>query len=124
MGYRSDVKIKMGLDAYKLLENSIESSEIECARDMIATANDLQIKENYVTIYWQYVKWYESYSDVKAVLDVLKELDKIVEDKPELLDTYYYKLIEIGEDNATSESTNDYDQYFTDDFYVICDFSL
>ena len=125
MGYMSNVKIKMGTDAYKLLKETCEASEKDYIRDMVKPSICEEFKEDgYVTIEWPYCKWYNSFEDVTSVNNVLRELDSIVEEDSDKLDTYFYKIIRIGEDNQTDDDTNDYDGEFTDDFYVECHFSI
>ena len=48
----------------------------------------------------------------------------MVEEEPALIDEYFYKLIEIGEDGSIREETNDENEKFVSDFYVIQDFSM
>lgn len=124
MGYRSDVKILMGDKALELMKETLKNHSKEYVRELIERPSFYSEEPNNNIIGWSYVKWYPDYEDVSAVLSVLSELDRIVDNDPDKLDDYYYKLIELGEDNATSISTNDYDEEFTHDFYISCEFSM
>lgn len=132
MGYRSNVKIKMGLKAYELLEKTCLESENEYINKMITgESTKITKKDDYVLIGWTYVKWYTGYDDVKAVIRVLKELSEIVEndesegdERDKLIKDYFFKLIDIGEDNRTEEYTNDEDEIYTSDFYSVVEFFL
>ena len=125
MAYRSDVKILMGEKAYELLKNNCLKSDKDYVREMVEKPSWFEKNDdNSVLIGWSYVKWYSNYEDVKAVELTLRELDGIIEEDESKLDDYFYKKIEIGEDNRTEESTNDYGDEFVSDFYVECDFSI
>lgn len=125
MAYRSDVKILMGEKAYELLKNNCLKSDKDYVREMVERPSWFEENDdNSVLIGWSYVKWYNGYEDVKAVELTLRELDGIIEEDDSKLNDYFYKKIEIGEDNRTEESTNDYDDEFVSDFYVECNFSI
>lgn len=139
MGYRSDVKIKMGRKAYELLSKNCKAAAINYSKEIGDTSagnfisemiTDPDVFKEYkcsadtVLIGWNYSKWYKNYKDVKAVEDTLLELNEIVGNDESKLEDYFYKKIEIGEDNATTEQTNDYNEIYTNDFYVKCCFSL
>lgn len=79
---------------------------------------------DYVILGWDYIKWYSSYKDVKAILNILKELNTIVEKDCNKLSEYFYKIIEVGEDNATTEYSNDDYCEYTANFYVYFKFNL
>lgn len=124
MGYRSDVRIKMGVKAYELLEKRCLEHKEQHVHEMVTDPDNFVRKEDYVIIGWNYVKWYTYCDDVVTVENTLKELNEIVEADESKLKDYFYKKIELGEDNATEEATNDYDWEYTDDFYVEVKFSL
>ena len=128
MGYRSDVKILMGLKAYEVLKSTCEASENEYVREMVQKPSSLTIdsEANRVLIGWEWYKWYDGYEEIDAVEGVLNNLSEWVEEKPDEypLKDYYYKQIRIGEDNATEEHTNDRYEEYVCDFYVTCQFSL
>ena len=120
MSTRSTVKIKLGPKAEEFLKEHVLQTSDKYAIQLIENPHFLDNG----FIGWCDIKWYSHYSDVGAVLNALEELDKIVEEDPEKLKEYYYKMIQIEEDNSTYETTNDEDEEYTSDFYVICDFSL
>lgn len=125
MGYRSNVKLLISKEGYNMLEEACKNSDKDYIREMVespAIFDDTD--DDYTIIGWMDVKWYLNYEDVKAVMNVLSELDDLVEENEEELEKYFYKMIKIGEDNATEEWTNDYDEEYTSHFYVECNFSL
>lgn len=134
MGYTSNVKILMGKKAFDLLKARCLASEDENVRAMVdAKENYVEIQtseengsypEDSVSIKWVGFKWYNNYEEVKAINRVLTELDSNVEEIPESIKDYFYKMIQIGEDNATDERSNDDDDEYVSDFYVNCEFSI
>ena len=76
--------------------------------------NDLnrKIEENtkYVVLRFEWLKWYDSYSDVGWIVRNIRQFD-------------YYEMVEIGEDNATNEERSEEG----DDVYnldVICEIDI
>ena len=96
MGYRSDVSIICEENAFEMLKKAW--MEVDFEPDKVLS-ND---NGEYV-IQWEYVKWYCSFPDVKAIEDVLTELDGIDYGEEE---GYAYKSVIIGEDGATDENCN------------------
>ena len=89
MGYCSNVALSMYKKDYdKMIElnekNMISDNLIELAEKHIFTDSD----DNVIVLYWDSVKWYPEYSDVKAVEDYLCTLRE--QDRP-------YNFIRIGE---------------------------
>jgi len=86
MGYRSDVAIAMRKEDYELLKEF--DKENENLRDLLAVAT-VREKGEAVSLYWEWLKWYDSFSEVEAIEEFLGKLSD--EDKP-------YKFIRIGEE--------------------------
>ena len=89
-----------------------------------SSVNNTALPKDSIMLGWTDVKWNSTFEDVQTVEDVLSELDDMVKEEPALIDEYFYKLIEIGEDGRTREETNDENGKFVSDFYVIQDFSI
>jgi hypothetical protein len=128
MGYRSDVKIFAANKAYDLIkERCIESGNEEAAIVISGEHKCSEVKdydEETKIVYLAGIKRYSEWPVYKIIEGALTELNNMVEDDPDLLEDYFYKKIEIGEDNRTEESTNDFDDEFVCDFYVECKFSI
>lgn len=134
MGYTSNVKILMGKKAFELLKERCSASEDEDIRNMvIQRENNVEIDtsetngaypENSVSILCGAFKWYSNYEEIKAVENTLLELNEMVEEDPEKLKDYFYKKIQVGEDGATYESTNDENDEYVSDFYTNVDFNI
>lgn len=131
MGYRSDVKLVISKKGYDMIAENCAKSDKEWVRNMLTentitetSKDNNNLRDDAISVEWNCVKWYRHFEDVSAVEDILDMLDKKVEENPELLDDYFYKLIAIGEDNYTTERTNDLDYEILDDFYVECRFSF
>lgn len=104
MGYRSDVKILCEPKAYQMIKDSME--EYNKTQDLYEfRPHELEQKGDLTLMSWYYVKWYHNYKDVYSVESVLTKL------RDEFSDTegYGFKKIEVGEDGATEEMTNNYD---------------
>lgn len=131
MGYRSNVKILMAKKAYEELKVDCLANTEESVRNMVlkpyyfeTDETDGSLPTNSVMIGWNDCKWNGHYQDVRAVETFLICLNDRVEIDGSLLKDNFYKIIEIGEDNATDERTNDVDDEFVHDFYVNCNFSI
>lgn len=135
MGYRSDVKLLIAKKGYELLKDTCLKSDKDYVRNMVDvnssgldsiefSESNKSLPNNSVMLEWNDVKWYSHYEDVIAIESTLRKLDEMVEEDPEKLDDYFYKKIEIEENGAITEDTNDYDSEFVGNFYVIQHFSL
>lgn len=100
MGYRSEVAIKCEEKAYELFKQVFTEKELYIAPDKIYKDGD-----NYI-LYWDWIKWYEEYKGVKAIEDVMIDLD----DHGNKDGGYGYKFMRLGEDDEDTEtSSNDWD---------------
>ena len=86
MGYRSDVAITMRKEDYELLKEF--DKENKNLIDLLESAT-IREKAGAVSLYWEWLKWYDSFSEVEAIEEFLGKLSD--EDKP-------YKFIRIGEE--------------------------
>lgn len=114
MGYRSDVTIRCEEKAKDLFKDVW--SEYDFAPDEICLSGEVG-NETY-TLKWEWVKWYEGFDEVDAIIGVCNSLEGDNEDG------YAYKLIEICEDYATYERANDRGNEVFADFYVITSVNL
>ena len=114
MGYRSDVTIRCEEKAFQMFKTAWEKVDFKPHR-ILESGED----GNYTYILnWNWVKWYREFEDVSEIMKVCYELDEKDEDG------YAYKVIEIGEDNATEEYANEAGYEVFDDFYVVVDVNL
>lgn len=114
MGYRSDVTIRCEEKAFQMFKNAWETVDFKPHR-ILESGED----GNYTyTLNWNWIKWYDGFEEVEAIMDVCRGLD----DNEEM--GYAYKFIEIGEDNATTEYANEVGYGVFEDFYVVVDVNL
>ena len=114
MGYRSDVTIRCEEKAFQMFKTAWEKTDFKPHR-ILESGED----GNYTYILnWNWVKWYGEFEDVSEIMNVCYALDEKDEDG------YAYKVIEIGEDNATEEYANEAGYEVFDNFYVVVDVNL
>ena len=121
MGYRSNVRIKISKKGFEMVEENIKKSKYT---DMLNFDVKEELSDGAVLFGYDCVKWYFNFNDVQTVESILRKLDTMVEENPEALEEYFYKEIQIGEDGAITEYSNDEDEEFVEDFYVCTSFSL
>jgi len=88
MGYRSVLAIAIKKKAF-------EKHVGEAIKDF-KTCDSIKQTKDTVTFYWDGVKWYEDYEDVKSVMGVLAKLEE--ED---------YGFLRVGEDDEDIERLGD-----------------
>ena len=114
MGYRSDVTIRCEKKAFQMFKTAWEKVDFKPHR-ILESGED----GNYTYILnWNWVKWYREFEEVSEIMNVCYALDEKDEEG------YAYKVIEIGEDNATEEYANEAGYEVFDDFYVVVDVNL
>ena len=100
MGYYSKVAIQATSKVYDKIMCSVkeynEKTGNSFSPDKILTRDVAKRGIEYI-IYWERVKWYEDYPDIRSILDVLDEIDEM--NNPE----YQYDLIRVGEENGDIE---------------------
>jgi len=125
MGYRSEVTVMCGEKAYEMIKQSIEQYNATSKSSYNFVPHNVEFRNDGNEVYtyllkWHDVKWYHDYSDVSSVESVLNEL---CSDKYSNKDGYGFKKIEIGEDNATIECSNEAGEEYGYEFYVQCSMS-
>lgn len=98
MGYRSDVSLTIEKPDFDKLLEEINSSD-NYAKQMFNLAKK-HICGNFVTLYWEWVKWYEDFEEVIFFEKFYQKLD-------------HYKFIRLGENEE-----DNYEDYRGD--YIDC----
>ena len=98
MGYRSDVSLTIEKPDFDKLLEQVQSSN-DNIKWMFNTAKKL-IHGQLVTLYWEWVKWYEEFEEIEFFETFYKNLD-------------HYKFIRIGEN-----AEDNYEDYRGD--YINC----
>ena len=102
MGYRSEVALTLTKqDAIRLLDEATNASET--SMEFLEYSKLIKHSDEYVTLYWDWVKWYDGYEDVDFVNAFCSKL--LDEDRP-------YAFKRIGEDNE------DYESFFNGDYAI------
>lgn len=91
MGYRSEVAIKCEEKAYNMLKETCYKADI--MPDKIFKDGDERI------FYWDWIKWYENYEEIAAIVKTLDKLDELQDPNNETTGPigYGYKFVRIGE---------------------------
>ena len=102
MGYRSEVAFKCTPEAHNIL---LSAAELNKDLQDLLKANDKESCSSYTNdeegfYFWEYVKWYESYSDVSAFESIMDLLDEMALDSE-------YGFIRLGEDFDDHELRGD-----------------
>ena len=92
MGYYSDVAIECGQKAYKMIKEAAEANRFSPTETF---KND---DTNTIIMHWKWVKWYEEFTDVKAINNVLNKLDDLDGEAEDNNWDYSYKITRLGED--------------------------
>lgn len=98
MGYRSEVYLCCAGKAFEKFETAYKS--VYEGKGFLPT-EILKDGENRL-LHWSWVKWYSEFEGVKAVTNVINELDDLNSEE------YAYKLIEIGEEGEADIYENEY----------------
>ena len=105
MGYRSDVRVIVSRNGYKKLKNYVEEhinkykstlspNSISLTRDYdYNLLNNLDVSKassdgKQIYLGWNYLKWYDGYEEVDAIMDSLNKLEE---------NGYGYRYSRIGE---------------------------
>ena len=96
MGYRSEVAIAMRKEDYELLKGFDKEN-----KNLMELLDIAEVKEfdGVTVIRWDWLKWYDSFSEVQAIEEFLGKLSD--EDKP-------YRFIRLGEDIEDTEIEYNY----------------
>jgi len=106
MGYRSDVRITVSKKGYEELKKFVEDylkdkvKEDEMNEWNLLNSIDIKMEgEEQVYLGWNYLKWYEGYKEVDAIMEGLNYLEE---------NEYSYRYMIIGEDYTdVEEMSND-----------------
>lgn len=101
MGYRSNVRIITTKNGYDELNKYINDYSKNFNKDnfynLLSNTSICEKTEKGYYLGWDWVKWYEEYNDVSAIMNGLKHLqDKNIS----------YRFARIGEDNNDYEEMN------------------
>lgn len=89
MGYYSEVSLTLKkADALELIRKA--QGEESDAQSLIAAADSIIDQDQYVTFYWNWVKWYDTFSSVQFITDFYHGLDE-------------YSFKRVGEDYGDIE---------------------
>ena len=89
MGYDSEVSLTLKkADALELIRKAKEDESN--AQSLIAAADSIIDQDQYVTFYWNWVKWYDTFSSVQFITDFYHGLDE-------------YSFKRVGEDYGDVE---------------------
>ena len=106
----SEVAIMCEEGAYKLFKQVFTKEELYITPDKIYKEAD-----NYI-LYWDWIKWDDYMSGVRAIISVMKRLDE------NEADGYSYKFLRLGESDNDVESISnndtDMDLYITRKIYI------
>ena len=97
MGYHSEVVLAIGKEAMPLFMHVLTKHPAvhELCYEHAERITDLY-EEGEIVFRWSDVKWYKSYPDVNAIMDLMDRLDETNVD-----DVYmgnHYRFVRIGED--------------------------
>lgn len=106
MGYRSDVRIVVSKEGYELLKefveyylkNNVKKEEIN-EMNLLKSVDIKTEGKDQVYLGWNYLKWYDGYKDVDAIMEGLNYLED---------NEHSYRYMIIGEDYTdVEEMSND-----------------
>jgi len=70
MGYRSDVSLTIRTSDFCTL---VEKAQNENAYGFLKEAEIFQ-KEKYTTLYWNWIKWYDSYPEIRLIESFMQDI--------------------------------------------------
>lgn len=96
MGYRSDVGIKCEEKAFEMFREAYEEHDF-------LPGYIYKTEDNIYTLVWEYVKWYEDFPEVNAIIDVMSQLDQLYDETEGDCGGYIYAFNRIGEEDTDNE---------------------
>lgn len=99
MGYYSEVSIQCEVKAFDMIIKSIKQHNSEHSYKFYP--DGILKKGNEYVIQWNYVKWYSDFTDIRAVEEVLSELDEYKES--DKIDGFRYDFLRLGEETGDIE---------------------
>ena len=112
MGYYSNVCLVLSPKGYDCLTIKLENMESRDNRDLVINllndANTTKVYNGEHLFHWEFIKWYSRFPDVKALTELLQQLD---------INLYIFKI--VSEDG-------DWDEYgvFASSFRPLFNFSI
>lgn len=88
MGYRSDVRIITSKDGFEELSKFVEEYLKDKDDYNLLKNLEVDVKNKQCYIGWNFVKWYDGYDDVDAIMKGLEHLGE---------NEYSYRFMRIGE---------------------------
>ena len=96
MGYRSEVAIKCEEKAFEMLKETYKRVDLP--------PDKLYKDGEHFILYWDWIKWYDSYEDVGAIESVMDELDELQDPNNHDDTGYGYRFMRLGEDDTDIET--------------------
>lgn len=117
MGYRSDVRIRTTKEGLEIMEKFVEKyikenvneENLEGYDYNLLNSAEITENTNSITLDWNYMKWYDRYKDVDAIMKSLDELSNKDID---------YQYVRIGEEVDDVEERWNINNDSFDSFYV------
>ena len=117
MGYRSDVRIRTTKEGYEIMKEEIDKYLNEKVEDnldytpanLVKHTDNTDIDGNVVTMDWNYIKWYDFFPEIMAVINALGILQEKDID---------YQFMRVGEDLDDIEELWHIENDSFDSFYV------
>lgn len=102
MGYRSEVAIKCEKKAFEMFRETY--NKVDFPPDKVYKDG------KHFILYWDWVKWYDTYEDVGAVESVMDELNELQDLNNGEETGYGYRFMRLGEeDNDIETRENSWD---------------
>lgn len=102
MGYRSEVAIVLEKEVYeKALEEAMQYKLENGKEDKywcLLHTDKTSVDKKYAVLYWDWIKWYESYEEIKFIEELMKEHN-----------AYFMRIGEEDSDIETHFYGEDYD---------------
>lgn len=102
MGYRSEVTLTMYEKDFQEMIQKAKSESPDVALPFITKWARLYKNDNIITLFWDWVKWYEGFEDVGFVEDFMHS-------------GVEYSFRRVGEE------TGDIDEEYNDDTWLLCE---
>ena len=120
MSERADVRVKISNTGFTRISNLMEMDD---SGNLVDFNYFKMFQEGYVIFGYDNSKW-DGSKEKELILKALDGLDHLVVEEPSNLETMYYSLIEVDQNNNITTRTNDKKLKYTGDFYPVIGFSL
>lgn len=119
MGYRSEVAVAIPKKVYEenkiIAENFQKEHPDSYKYELLLNPSKIINKEDsyFTVLYWDYLKWYNEFEDVKTITDIIENLDesehyaflRLGEDAGDIEEIYHEGTKDIGDESV-------YDQFY------------